>query len=103
MSISYMVEETRVYVNQLQRRIEELRRRRLLDQEANRATSETITSPILNIVELDSSMKVHLITRSNVTFTLSDIVNILEEEGAQVLNLSYNNTGDINILSIHCQ
>ncbi|OMO89875.1 hypothetical protein CCACVL1_07581 [Corchorus capsularis] len=104
MSIPDMVEVARVYITRFQRHIEELSQRRmqyLVEEEANNRA--TTIPPVLNIMEFNSIMEINLITGSNMAFTLSDIISIIEEEGAQVLNVTYNTAGNTNILSIRCQ
>ncbi|OMP02717.1 hypothetical protein COLO4_10879 [Corchorus olitorius] len=98
-----MVEVARVYITRLQRHIEELSQRRmqLAEEEANNRA--TTISPVLNITEFNSIMEINLITGSNVAFTLTDIISIIEEEGGQLLNVTYNTAGNTNILSIRCQ
>ncbi|XWS66085.1 hypothetical protein CRYUN_Cryun05aG0170100 [Craigia yunnanensis] len=103
MSIPDMVELATLYINHFQRHLEELRQRRMQLEEANRATRETMITPVLNIIDSNSSTEVNLITGSDMKFTLSDIISIIEEEGAEVQSVTYNNVGNMNIFSIHCQ
>ncbi|XWS07861.1 hypothetical protein CRYUN_Cryun41cG0029200 [Craigia yunnanensis] len=100
-----MVELATVYINHCQRRLEELRQRKMQLEEANKEeiTSEPMISPVLNIIDSNSTMEVNLITGSEMKLALSDIISTIKEEGAEVLSVTYNNTRNMNILSIHCR
>ncbi|XP_017985210.1 PREDICTED: uncharacterized protein LOC18586270 isoform X2 [Theobroma cacao] len=107
MSIPDMVQLATIYAKQLQRQLEELKKRKMqLEGESKavcRVTSETIC-PVLDIIDSNSTMTVNLITGSNVEFTPSEIISVIEEEGAAVIGVTYNNAGGtMNILSIHCK
>ncbi|WRX11999.1 hypothetical protein QQP08_004486, partial [Theobroma cacao] len=85
MSTPDMVELATVYVKHLQRQLEELKQRKMqLEGE-----SEALNS--------NSNM------RLDMKFALSDIISLIEEEGATVIAVTYNNAGTMNILSIHCK
>ncbi|XWS07855.1 hypothetical protein CRYUN_Cryun41cG0028700 [Craigia yunnanensis] len=105
MSIPDMVELATVYINHCQRGLEELRQRRMQLEEANKEEirREPMISPVLNITDSNSTTKVNLITGSEMKLALCDIISTIEEEGAEVLTVTYNNTGNMNILSIHCK
>lgn len=106
MSIPDMLERIAGYINQFQRHMEELRQRRMQLEEANTATTSatTMISPAINITASDSSLEVNVITGSDMNLALSDIIRIIEEEGAEVLSVLYNNiAGNMIILSIQCQ
>ncbi|XP_021295845.1 transcription factor bHLH162-like [Herrania umbratica] len=107
MSIPDMVELATIYVKQLQRQLEEIKKRKMqLEGESEavcRVTRKTI-SPVLDIIDSNSTTRVNLITGSNMKFTLSEIISVIEEEGAAVIGVTYNNAGEtMNILSVHCQ
>ncbi|XWS56505.1 hypothetical protein CRYUN_Cryun09bG0090900 [Craigia yunnanensis] len=102
-SIPDMVELATIYINHFQSHLEELRQRRMQLEEANRTTSERMIIQVVNITDSNSSMEANLITGSDTKFSLCDIISIIEEEGAEVQSVKYNNAGNMNILSIHCQ
>ncbi|XP_022744270.1 transcription factor bHLH168-like [Durio zibethinus] len=103
MSVPDMVEQATLYINHFQRHLDELRQRRTQLEEANKSTRDTMITPDLNITESNSIMEVNLITGSDMKFSLCDIVNTIEAEGAEVITLTYNNAGNVNFLTIHCQ
>ncbi|XVF83432.1 hypothetical protein PTKIN_Ptkin16aG0485500 [Pterospermum kingtungense] len=105
MSIPDMVERITGHINQFQLHVEELRQRRnQLEDKANRAsTSATTISPVINITDSNSSSEINLVTGSDMNLALSDVISIVEEEGAEVITVSYNNAGNMNFLAIHCQ
>ncbi|KAH1064366.1 hypothetical protein J1N35_029353 [Gossypium stocksii] len=100
------LEQATVYINQIRTRLEGLNQRRLQLEEGNRGTSRrTIMSPVINISEysLDSGMEINLITESELNLSLSEIIRIIQEEGAEVLTLTHSNESNRNILTIHCE
>ena len=100
-----MLELATVYINYCQRCLEELRQRKKQLEESNKEeiTSQPMISPVLNIIDSNSTMEVNLITGSEMKLALCDIISTIEEEGAEVLSVAYNNTKNMIILSIHCQ
>ncbi|EOY18403.1 hypothetical protein QUC31_006515 [Theobroma cacao] len=109
MSLLDKLELATVHIKQLQRQVEELKQRKMQldDQESeawNRVKSGRIT-PVLNIIDSDSIMEVNLVTGSDMKFTLGEIINIIEEEGAEVIGATYNHARKVNrnILSVHCE
>ncbi|XVF75440.1 hypothetical protein PTKIN_Ptkin13bG0189100 [Pterospermum kingtungense] len=103
MSVPDMLELATSYIRQFQRQLEELRQRRMQLEEGNRTTSQTMIAPVVNITDSNSIMEVSLVTGSNMKVSLCDIISIVEQEGAEVLSVTYNNAGNMNVLSIHCQ
>ncbi|XP_022725000.1 transcription factor bHLH167-like [Durio zibethinus] len=105
MSTYEMLEQVTVYVNQLRKRVEELKQMKLQVEEECREmrSGPSLISPVINITELDSTLEVNLIAGMDTKFALCDIISILEEEGAQVLTATYHNTGNKILLSFHYQ
>ncbi|XWS34808.1 hypothetical protein CRYUN_Cryun21dG0069200 [Craigia yunnanensis] len=106
MSTHEVLEQATVYVNQLEIRVEELKQMKLqIEEEYREMTSgRRIISPVINITDLNSTLEVNLITGWNTKFKLCDIIQILMEEGAEVVTAAANhNAGDRIIYSFHCQ
>ncbi|XVF83434.1 hypothetical protein PTKIN_Ptkin16aG0485700 [Pterospermum kingtungense] len=105
MSIPDMVEWVTGHINQFQLHVEELRQRRnQLEDEANRASiSATTISPVINIIDSNSTSEVNLVTGSDMKLALSEVIIVVEEEGAEVISVSYKSARNMNVLSIHCQ
>ena len=106
MSTHEVLEQATVYVNQLQNRVEELKKTKLqVEEECREMTSGRSTIfPVINITDLNSTLEVNLITGWNRKFKLCDIIKILMEEGAEVITAAANhNAEDRIIYSFHCQ
>ncbi|KAE8713913.1 hypothetical protein F3Y22_tig00110204pilonHSYRG00236 [Hibiscus syriacus] len=103
-SIPDRLELATEHINQLRTRLEGLEQRRSQLEEAHRATRSTMMSPIINISEYSniSGMEINLITGSELNLSLSEIITIIQEEGAQVLSLTHSKAANMNILSIRC-
>ncbi|KAK8582860.1 hypothetical protein V6N13_069628 [Hibiscus sabdariffa] len=107
MSMPDLVENATIYIKQLQERVEELSRRKAqLIRELN-GQPRTVMPLVLKITdsESESTVQVDLIagTGTGTTIALCDIVTILEEEGAEIVNVTYHNDGNRIILSVHSQ
>ncbi|KAK6252549.1 hypothetical protein QUC31_014269 [Theobroma cacao] len=107
MSTHDVLEQATLYINQLRKRVEELKQMKLQLQECKGATETTsgpTISPVINISDLDSTLEVNLITGWDGKFKLSDIIKVLMEEGAEVKTVAANhNAGDRTIYSICCR
>ncbi|KAK8512871.1 hypothetical protein V6N13_090385 [Hibiscus sabdariffa] len=110
MSMPDLVENATIYIKQLQERVEELSRRkaqlvRELNGQPRAVGDETIIPLVLEISdsESESTVQVDLIAGTGTTIALCDIVTILEEEGAEIVNVTYHNDGNRIILSVHSQ
>lgn len=110
MSIPVVVDHAAVYIGQLQKRLEELEQRKVqLEAEHSPPPPQAVnmrtgtTTPVMEITDLGSTVKVTLISGKDTSFVLCDIISILEEEGAQVLSASYHNAGNKVFFSIHSQ
>ncbi|XVE75049.1 hypothetical protein DITRI_Ditri12bG0066200 [Diplodiscus trichospermus] len=106
MSNHEVLEQATIYVNQLRKRVEELKQLKLQAEEECRGirSGPSIISPVINITELDSTLEVNLITGLDGKFKLCDAIKILEEEGAEVVTVAANhNAVDRILYSIHCR
>ncbi|OMO53332.1 hypothetical protein COLO4_36774 [Corchorus olitorius] len=102
MSIPELVEHATIYVTQVQKRMEELKQMKVrLEISKKMTTSGTIVSPVISITDLGSTIEVNVMAGMDMRFVLCDIISILEEEGAQVVNAAYHNLGNMILLSIH--
>ncbi|KAG4201776.1 hypothetical protein ERO13_A05G299200v2 [Gossypium hirsutum] len=101
------LEQATVYINQIRTRLEGLNQRRLQLEEGNIGTSRrrTMMSPVINISEYShvSGMEINLSAESELNLSLNEIIRIIQEEGAEVLTLTYSNGSNRNILTIHCE
>ena len=90
-------------------RIEELKRRkeRLVKDDENRIQDKTTSGgsilPVINFRILDSTLEVNFISGLDKNFLLHEVIKVLEEEGAEVLTVSYSTVGDRVIYTIHSQ
>ncbi|XWS68996.1 hypothetical protein CRYUN_Cryun04dG0141600 [Craigia yunnanensis] len=106
MSTHKVLEQATVYVNQMRKRVEELKEMKLQVEEECREmrSGPSIISSVINITDLESTLEVNLITGLDGKFKLCDIIKILVEEGAEVVSAAANHSaGDRIIYSIHCR
>ncbi|XP_021293485.1 transcription factor bHLH167-like [Herrania umbratica] len=101
MSIHALLERATIYVNQLQKRTEELKQKKAQLEEGQ--STATRISPVIKITDFDSTIQVNLVAGTDMKFALCDIISILEEEGAEVLSATYHIVGNKVVLSLHSQ
>ncbi|KAK9104499.1 hypothetical protein Scep_021343 [Stephania cephalantha] len=108
-----------VYIKQLKERIDsmKIRKQQLIMSSVQTPSDDVITSgdcstlnvtsltrmPILELRDLGSSLEVVLITGLNKNFMFYQIIAVLEEEGAEVVNASFSIVGDKVMHTIHSQ
>lgn len=96
------VDQAITYIEELKQRVEVLKR--MKDEMVAQSTiTYTIKSPMVEVKELDSTLEVILISGLQKTFTLQEVIKIIEEEGAQVVTVNYSTIGDIIYYMIHAQ
>ncbi|KAK9090452.1 hypothetical protein Sjap_023629 [Stephania japonica] len=107
------------YIKELKERIDSMNRRKqqLMTSGVETPSDDVITSgncstltvtsltrmPILELRELGPSLEVVLITGLNKNFMFYQVISVLEEEGAEVVNASFSIVGDKVIHTIHSQ
>ncbi|XVF02453.1 hypothetical protein REPUB_Repub04eG0176500 [Reevesia pubescens] len=106
MSVPELVDQATAYVKQLQTKLEQYKQMKR-QLEHKRGTTYSMGSrmipPVLNIRDLGSNLEVHLITGLNMEFALSDFINILQEEGAEIISANCHHAGDRAIYTILSQ
>ncbi|TXG54680.1 hypothetical protein EZV62_019936 [Acer yangbiense] len=107
LSVAEILKEATSYIQQLQRNGELLERKKALlkgDDDIDHKTSNIIGSssnlPIINFTTLDSILEVNLVSALNKNFMLYEIINVLLEEGAEVVHAAHINAGDKSIYVI---
>ena len=98
------------YIKQLRERVEQLKGRK---EQAMRigSSSDTINDkmkigtklPLIDLREFGSSIEVILITGLQKNFMLSEVLSILQEEGAEVVSASFSAVNDKVFHTIHAQ
>ncbi|XP_077252694.1 transcription factor bHLH162-like [Tasmannia lanceolata] len=89
-----------VYINNLKGRVTELMKKKLklniegINENILDRMMTGLWTPVIEVRDLDSSLEVVLISRLHKSFTLSDIIGVLGEEGAEVMNANFSNVGD---------
>lgn len=85
--------QAEAYIKNLQKKIEELKQKRALaahmvdiNKDITDGMMIGLGVPVIEVRESGSKVEVVLITGLNKNFTLCDVINIIEEEGAQVVN-----------------
>ncbi|KAJ4724494.1 Transcription factor like [Melia azedarach] len=96
LSVSELVDRAISYIMQLQKKIEKLKRRRaLLRGDHATSSSSSRMLPIMNLTTMDSTLEVNLICGlTNRNFMWYEIISVLEDEGAEVIDATQLNTGD---------
>ncbi|KAK4855243.1 hypothetical protein QYF36_005394 [Acer negundo] len=102
LSVGEILNEATSHIQQLQRNRERLERKKAVlkgeDQKSfdGPSKSNKINKlPITNISTLDSLLEVNLVSpASNKNFMLYEIISVLQEEGAEVIDVAHINVGD---------
>ena len=83
-------------MKQLEQRVEMLKQRKQLLESSTDETAgmRGSMSTVFTVTELDSAIEVCLISRSNDKFILTRVLDVLEEEAAPVVFVSYSRAGD---------
>ncbi|KAL2253969.1 UNVERIFIED_CONTAM: Transcription factor [Sesamum indicum] len=100
------VEQATTYIKLLTQRVEEMRRRKsqaLMTASASTSIMGGSKLPVLEIRELGSNLEVVLISGLCKTFMLHQIISILQEEGAEVVNVNVSNIAGQTFHTIHAQ
>ncbi|XP_009618665.1 transcription factor bHLH162-like [Nicotiana tabacum] len=107
------VDQTITYIEQLKERVEVLKRRK--DELVAQGTGErsstskkvmttcTLETPAVEVRELGSTLEVILISGLKKNFALQEVINVLEEEGAQVVTAHFSTICDKVFYTIHAQ
>lgn len=97
------------YIKTLRARIEKMERRSRTiiiqdtDKEIDSATTSEFTLPVVEVRHQDSNLEVVLITGQEKRFMFHEVINILEEEGAQVINANFSVVGEKIFYTLHSQ
>ncbi|KAF8399261.1 hypothetical protein HHK36_015126 [Tetracentron sinense] len=99
-----------VYIKQLQEKIEELKGRKELAMSAqgiDRKIRDSVTIglrlPVVELRDLGSTLEVILISGLDKNFMFYEVISVIEEEGAEVVNASFSIVGDKVFHTIHSQ
>ncbi|KAL0385060.1 UNVERIFIED_CONTAM: Transcription factor [Sesamum radiatum] len=108
LSVQDQVEDATAYIKQLTQRIEEMRKRKseaLMTASGSSGGSMGGSKlPDVEVRELGSNLEVVLISSGLCkTVMLHQIVSILEQEGAEVVNVNFSNMGAHIFHTIHAQ
>ncbi|RWR82003.1 transcription factor bHLH162-like protein [Cinnamomum micranthum f. kanehirae] len=110
LSIPDKLEQATEYIKNLQENIEALKKKRDLPVHIVE-TSKDVTDgmmigfslPVIEVRESDSVVEVVLVTELKKNFMLCNVISIIEEEGAQVVNASFSCAADKVFHIIHSQ
>ncbi|GMJ03654.1 hypothetical protein like AT1G10586 [Hibiscus trionum] len=104
MSVPEMVDRATAYVKELQMRMEQYEGVKKVQLEAAyEVKKKRLIRPVLSIRDLGSNLEVNMITGLNMGFALSDFINILQEEGADIISATCHHVGDRAIYTILSQ
>ncbi|KAL0925022.1 hypothetical protein M5K25_003328 [Dendrobium thyrsiflorum] len=103
-----LFDQAHAYILQLKERIDRLKKKKEFDgkdHKRDRGTDDTIKLgfklPVIEVRNQESNLEVLLISDSEKRFALHQVIGILEEEGAEVLNANFSIVGDKIFYTIH--
>ncbi|XP_074560532.1 transcription factor bHLH162-like [Curcuma longa] len=98
------------YIKTLRARIEKMKERRshnLTIQDTEKAidsaTTSEFTLPVVEVRHQDSNLEVVLISGQEKRFMFHEVISVLEEEGAQVINANFSVVHDKIFYTLHSQ
>ncbi|KAJ0989451.1 hypothetical protein J5N97_007807 [Dioscorea zingiberensis] len=98
------------YIKKLNERVEKLKQKKIaamktqgLDKDINGAKMKDLSLPVIEVRELDSVLEVVVVSKLNKPFMFHQVVAVLEEEGALILNASFSVVGDKIFHTFHSQ
>ena len=99
------------YIKQMRERIEQLEGRkeeaRSLDTNSNKMIHDTMKIgsklPLIDLKDTGSIIELSLTSGLHKNFMFSEVISILQEEGAEVVSSSFSTVGDKVFHSIHAQ
>ncbi|KAH7658710.1 Achaete-scute transcription factor-related protein [Dioscorea alata] len=98
------LEQAAKYIKELKERIEKLKEKRRGMMMNNEGMDIGCNLPVIEVRHLDSTLEVLLISGiHSKSFMFHEVISLLEEEGAEVLNANYSVVGDKIFHTIHSQ
>ncbi|GFS40460.1 hypothetical protein Acr_00g0068670 [Actinidia rufa] len=107
-----LLDQAATYINQLKERVDELKARRAIAM-TNTCTNNNTTRdtrmfrsyelPVLELKDLGSSFEVVLITGLERNLIMHEVIDMLEDEGAEVVSASFSTVGDKVFHTYHAQ
>ncbi|KAF9607061.1 hypothetical protein IFM89_030888 [Coptis chinensis] len=103
------LDHAEVYIKELRERVEMLKRKkqRMMRSTRNeygtKSVTVGVTLPVLELRETDSTLEVILVSSLDKNFMFYQVIGVLEEEGADVVNASFSIVGDKVFHTIHSQ
>ncbi|KAJ1418234.1 hypothetical protein SESBI_15977 [Sesbania bispinosa] len=96
------------YIKHMRERIDKLKRQKEEAVRSNQTDNKMFNIesklPVLELRDLGSSIQVMLVSGlNNKTFMLYEVISVLEEEGAEVVNASFSTVGDKIFYTVHAQ
>ncbi|RWR82001.1 transcription factor bHLH162-like protein [Cinnamomum micranthum f. kanehirae] len=109
-SVLDQLEQAAAYIRELQENIKALKEKRALaayivgiNKDITDGMTVELRTPVIELRESGSAVEVVLITGLNKNFMLSDVISIIEEEGAQVVNVNLSCAANKVFHTIHSQ
>lgn len=92
------------YIKKLRERIERLKQRKLMQTSTVRSdTTMRFASPIIEVRHQDLNLEILVISDLNKRFMFHEVINVIEEEGAEVVTANFSIVGDKIYHTIHSQ
>ncbi|KAL3511285.1 hypothetical protein ACH5RR_030686 [Cinchona calisaya] len=98
-----LLDYSSTYVKILQKRIRELEAKKEELKSETSTSAKDSTLQAIEVIEKGSIVEVNLVTGLNKGFMLHEVINILEEEGAQILSANYSASTDRVFCTISSQ
>ncbi|KAJ1384452.1 Helix-loop-helix DNA-binding domain superfamily [Sesbania bispinosa] len=95
------------YIKHMRERIDKLKRQKeeaVRSNQTDKMFNIESKLPVLELRDLGSGIQVMLVSGlNNKTFMLYEVISVLEEEGAEVVNASFSTVGDKIFYTVHAQ
>ncbi|CAL9077301.1 unnamed protein product [Musa acuminata var. zebrina] len=92
------------YIKKLRERIERLKQRKLMQTSTVRSeTTMRFASPIIEVRHQDLNLEILVISDLNKRFMFHEVINVIEEEGSEVVTANFSIVGDKIYHTIHSQ
>lgn len=95
------------YIKHMRERIDKLKRKKEQGMKSNQANDLIFDIdsklPVLEVRDLGSGIEVTMVTGLNKNFMFSEVINVVEEEGAEVVTASFSTTGNKIFYNVHAQ
>ncbi|KAK7400587.1 hypothetical protein VNO78_11797 [Psophocarpus tetragonolobus] len=102
------IDEATNYIKNLQIKLEKMKEKRnslrdIIERSKNARINMGLKAPQLKIKQMGSAVEIVLITGLDCQFMFNDTIRILQEEGSDIVNVSYTIVENAVFHTTHCQ